>query len=238
MRREGFEFQVSKPEAVLKEGDGVTLEPFELLVIDTQENFIGPLAENLAPRLAKMSDMRYDGHGNVHVEFKVPTRGLIGFNSYFLRVARGNGVMNSQFLGYEPLQKEVRSSRSGALVASEAGVALTYGLNNAQSRGITFVEPGTMVYEGMIVGLQTRDDDMVVNVCKEKKQSNVRSSTSDIAVRLTPAASMSLEECLDFINSDELVEVTPKSLRLRKKILSGDERYRQARDRKVRVESN
>ena len=238
MRREGLEFQVSKPEAVLKEVDGVTLEPFELLMIDTQENFIGPLAENLAPRLARMTDMRYDGHGNVHVEFKVPTRGLIGFNSYFLRVARGNGVMNSQFLGYEPLQKEIRSTRSGALVSSEAGSALTNGLNNAQARGITFVEPGTSVYEGMVVGLQARDDDMVVNVCKEKKQSNVRAASADIALRLTPAVIMSLEECLDFINPDELVEVTPKSLRLRKKVLSNDERYRMARDRKVRVEAN
>jgi len=234
MRREGYEFQVSRPEAVLKERDGVALEPFELLVIDTQEDFIGPLTENLSPRLAKMVDMRHDGHGNVHLEFKVPTRGLIGFNSYFLRVARGNGVMNSQFLGYDPLQGEVRSTRSGALVASEAGVALTYGLNNAQSRGITFVEPGTLVYEGMIVGLHGRDDDLVVNVCKEKKQTNVRSSTADISIRLTPAVVMSLEECLDFVGPDELVEVTPKNLRLRKKVLSNDERHRLSRG-KVRV---
>ncbi|MEK7757671.1 MAG: translational GTPase TypA, partial [Planctomycetota bacterium] len=229
MRREGFEFQVSKPEAVLKESNGVTLEPYELLMIDTQEDFIGPLAENLAPRLAKMLDMRYDGQGNVHLEFRIPTRGLIGFNSYFLRVARGNGVMNSQFLGYEPLQGEIRSTRSGALLASETGVALAYGLNNAQGRGITFVEPGTPVYQGMIVGLQSRDDDMVVNVCKEKKQTNIRSSTSDIAIRLTPAVIMSLEECLDFINPGELLEVTPKSLRLRKKVLNNDERYRRGR---------
>ncbi|MEK7847471.1 MAG: translational GTPase TypA, partial [Chloroflexota bacterium] len=234
---EGYEFQVSKPEAVLKESDGVTLEPCELLMIDTREDFIGPLSEGLAPRLAKMTDMRYAGQGNVHLEFKIPTRGLIGFNSYFLRVARGNGVMNSQLLGYEPLQGEVRSNRGGALVASEAGVAVTYGLNNAQGRGTTFVEPGTPVYEGMVVGLQARDDDLVVNVCKEKKQTNMRSSTADIAIRLTPAVIMSLEECLDFINPDELVEVTPKSLRLRKKALSSDDRHRLAGGRKVRVEA-
>lgn len=231
MRREGYEFQVSKPEAVLKEDARVTLEPHELLMIDTQEEFVGVLAENLALRLARMTDMRYDGQGNVHLEFKLPTRGLIGFNSYFVRATRGNGVMNSQFLSYEVLQGEVNSTRSGALVASEPGVAVTYGLNNAQGRGITFVEPGTPVYEGMIVGLHTRDNDLRVNVCKEKKQTNIRSSTADIAVRLTPAVVMSLEECLDFLNPDELLEVTPKSLRLRKKVLSSDERYRLSRDR-------
>jgi GTP-binding protein len=145
--------------------------------------------------------------------------------------------MNSQFLDYEPLQGEIRSTRSGVLLASETGVALAYGLNNAQGRGITFVEPGTPVYQGMIVGLQSRDDDMVVNVCKEKKQTNIRSSTSDIAIRLTPAVIMSLEECLDFINSSELLEVTPKSLRLRKKVLSNDERYRRGRHQQVRVEA-
>ncbi len=237
MRREGYEFQVSKPEAVLKESNEVTLEPYELLMLDTREEFIGPLTEDLAPRLAKMTNMQHDGQGNVRLEFKIPTRGLIGFNSYFLRVTRGNGVMNSQLLGYERLQGEVRATRSGALVASEAGVAVTYGLNNAQGRGVTFVEPGTQVYEGMIVGLQPREDDLVVNVCKEKKLTNVRSSTSDIAVHLTPAVIMSLEECLDFIKPDELVEVTPKSLRLRKKVLSNDQRHRLGRDRKVRAEA-
>jgi GTP-binding protein len=237
MRREGYEFQVSKPEAALKGRDGVTLEPLELLMIDTRDDFIGPLSEGLAPRLAKMTDMRYDDQGNVHLEFKVPTRGLIGFNSYFLRLTRGNGVMNSQFLGYEPLQGEVHSNRGGALLASEAGVALTYGLNKAQGRGTTFVEPGTPVYEGMIVGVHPRDDDLVVNVCKEKKQTNMRSSTSDIVSRLTPAVIMTLDECLDFVNPDELVEVTPKSLRLRKKVLSNDERHRIAGHRKMRVEA-
>ncbi|PZC47981.1 MAG: GTP-binding protein [Chloroflexi bacterium] len=231
MRREGYEFQVSNPEALRQQRDRVTYEPYELLSIDTREEYIGPLSENLAPRLARMSDMRYDGDGNVHLEYKIPTRGLIGFNSYFLRVTRGNGVMNSLFLGYEPLKGEVQATRSGALVASEQGVAVTYGLNNAQIRGSTFVEPGTEVYEGMIVGLHSREDDLVVNICKEKKLTNVRSSTSDIAVQLTPAIIMSLEECLDFLNSDELLEVTPSSLRLRKKFLSKDQRRKYSRDR-------
>ena len=235
MRREGLEFQVSKPEAVLKVSNGVTLEPYEELVIDTREDMIGTLTENLVPRLARMRDMRHDGQGNVYLKFEIPTRGLIGFNSYFLRATRGNGVMSSQLLDHQPLQGEVRSTRGGAMLASETGIAVAYGLSNAQERGITFVEPGTQVYEGMIVGLQVRDDDIVVNVCKEKKLTNVRSSTSDIAVRLTPVALMSLEECLDFVDTDELVEVTPQSMRLRKKVLGNDARRRLLRDRKVRV---
>ncbi|MBI4233955.1 MAG: GTP-binding protein, partial [Chloroflexi bacterium] len=229
MRREGYEFQVSKPEAVTKVVDGVTLEPSELLLLDTREEFIGPLTENLATRLARMHDMRADGQGNVHLEFKLPTRGLIGFRSFFLRITRGEGVMNGQLLGHEPLQGVVRSARTGVLVASEMGVAVTYGLNNAQNRGMTFVEPATPVYEGMIVGTYPRDDDITINVCKEKKMTNVRASTSDIAIHLTPAVKMSLEESLDFINADELVEVTPKNIRLRKKVLSNDERYRLGR---------
>lgn len=231
LRREGYELQVSRPEAVTKVVDGVVLEPYELLVLDTFEEFIGPLTEDLAPRLAQMLDMRSDGQGGVHLEFKVPTRGLIGFRSFFLRATRGNGVMNTHFLGYEPMRGEVRSTRPGVLVASESGVAVTYGLHNAQGRGITFVEPGTPVYEGMIVGVQSRDGDINVNVCKEKKLTNMRSSTADIAIRLTPALKFSLEEALDFITSDELVEVTPTSIRLRKKVLSCEDRYRQGRDR-------
>jgi GTP-binding protein len=231
MRRDSYELQVSRPEAVTKVVGGRTLEPYELLMLDTREEFIGPLTENLASRLARMTDMRADGQGNVHMEFRLPTRGLIGFRSFFLRTTRGNGVMNSQFVGHEPMEGEVKSPRMGALVASESGVAVTYGLNNAQGRGATFVEPGTQVYEGMIVGMHPRENDILINVCKEKKLTNMRSSTSDIAIRLTPSVKFSLEESLDFINDDELVEVTPASMRLRKKVLSGDERYRQGRDR-------
>ncbi len=230
MRREQYEFQVSRPEPVTKLIGGVVYEPYEQLLIDTREEFIGPLTENLSGRLAQLTDMRSDGVGNVRLEYKIPTRGLIGFRSLFLRATRGNGTMNSLFLGYEPMAGEVKSTVSGALVASERGVAVTYGLLNAQGRGATFIDPGTPVYEGMIVGTHPRDEDIVINVCKEKKLTNMRSSTADIAKRLSPSIKMSLEEALDFISADELVEVTPQSFRLRKRELSTGERHRQRRD--------
>ncbi|MFC2058715.1 translational GTPase TypA [Chloroflexota bacterium] len=230
MRREGYEFQVSRPKAIVKVVDGHMLEPYELAVLNIAEEAIGTLTEELSSRLAQMTNMRSDGQGHMLLEFKIPTRGLIGFNSFFLRATRGNGQLNSIFTGYEPLRGEVKSARTGALVAAETGVAVTYGLNNTQQRGVTFIEPGTQVYEGMVVGMHARDNDLAVNVCKEKKLTNVRSSTSDIATRLTPALQMSLEEALDFIAEDEMVEVTPKNLRLRKRILSHENRYRQSRD--------
>jgi GTP-binding protein len=167
----------------------------------------------------------------VRLEFKVPTSGLIGFRSFFLTATRGSGQIDSIFTGYEPLRGTVKSARTGALVAAETSVALTFGLNNAQQRGRTFIDPGTPVYEGMIVGVQARDNDLVVNVCKEKKQTNMRSSTSDIATKLTPTLRMSLEEAMGFIAEDEMVEVTPKNIRLRKRILSNDERHRQGREK-------
>jgi GTP-binding protein len=224
MRREGYEIQASRPQAVIKTIDGVDLEPYEKLYIDTDSKYIGPITENLAKRLSKMEDMRADNDGNVHMEFKISTRGLIGFQSFFLRVVHGDGVMNTEFVGYEPVEGDVQTIRTGALVASEEGVAVTYGLHNAQGRGLTFIEPGTRVYEGMVIGTHQRENDIVINVCKEKKQSNVRSSTSDITVRLTPPTIMSLEEALEFISEDELVEITPKSIRLRKKVLDNDAR--------------
>ena len=226
MRREGFEFEVSKPEAITKMIGGKWMEPYEQLIVDTVEDFIGPVSENLSSRLAQMTNMYNDGNGNVRMEYKIPTRGLVGFRTYFLQVTRGRGVMNSLFLDYEPIKGEVRQTRGGALVAHEPGVAVAFGINAVQMRGSTFVEPGTPVYEGMIVGLHAREKDLVVNICKEKKLTNMRSSTSDIGVRLTPAVKFSLEECLDFIERDELLEVTPKNLRMRKKILSFDDRYR------------
>ncbi|MEE8442377.1 MAG: GTP-binding protein, partial [Dehalococcoidia bacterium] len=231
MRREGYEIQVSKPEAIVTVVDGQKQEPYELLVLDAAEDSVGLLIENLSARLARMMDMRSGSQGQTRLEFEIPTRGLIGFRSFFLKATRGNGEMNSTFTGYEPLQGHVKSTRSGALVAAETGVALTYGLNNAQQRGLTFIEPSVPVYEGMVVGLHARDNDLVVNVCKEKKLTNVRASTSDIAVKLTPPMLMSLEEALDFIADDEVVEVTPKNIRLRKRVLSNDLRHRRGREK-------
>jgi GTP-binding protein len=226
MRREGYEFQVSKPEAITKVVDDVLLEPVESLEIETISEYVGVLTEMLSKRQARLTDMRNDGQGNVHLAFRISTRGLIGFRGAFLTATRGEGVMNTLLLGYEPWVGEIVSMRSGALVAAAEGVAVTYGLNNAQGRGITFIDPGTTVYEGMIVGLNSRGQDMAVNVCKEKKQTNIRSSTSDIAVKLAPPMRMSLEQALDFIGDDELVEVTPKNIRLRKKLLTQHQRLR------------
>ncbi|WIG57871.1 MAG: GTP-binding protein TypA/BipA [Ktedonobacterales bacterium] len=230
MRREGYELQVSRPEVITRDADdGKVMEPIERLVIDTREQYIGAISETLALRKARMVDMTNDGSGNVRLEYEIPTRGLIGFRNAFLTLTQGNGAMASLLVGYEPWLGPIGTSRNGALIASEAGMAVTYGLNNAQQRGATFIEPGTPVYEGMIVGLNVRPDDLAVNVCKEKKMTNVRSSTSDIAVRLTPAVKLSLEQSLDFINNDELVEVTPQNVRLRKRLLTHHERSR-ARD--------
>lgn len=226
MRREGYEFQVSKPEAITRLDGGVVLEPIESLEIETVGAYVGVLTEMLSKRQARLTDMRNEGRGSVHLAFRIPTRGLIGFRGAFLTATRGEGIMNTLFLGFEPWVGDIASVRSGALVAAAEGVAVTYGLNNAQGRGVTFIDPGTTVYEGMVVGLNSRGNDLPVNVCKEKKQTNIRSSTSDIAVKLAPPVRMSLEQALDFINDDELVEVTPKNIRLRKKLLSQQLRLR------------
>ena len=220
MRREGYEFQVSKPEPITREIDGWLHEPCELLTIDTRDEFIGPLTENLSGRLALLVNIIHYGDGNVRLEFQIPTRGLIGFRSFFLKTTRGHGISNSQAIGYEPMRGTVKPDPGGVLVASEAGSAVTYGLLNAQGRGSTLVEPGAPVYEGMIVGMHPRDGDIPINVCREKKLTNMRSSTADIARRLSPVVTLSLEEALDFISADELVEVTPSAIRLRKKQLS------------------
>ena len=230
MRREQYEFQVSRPEPATKVVDGRVYEPYEHLTIDTTKEFIGELTENLSGRRAELADMKYDGAGNVRLEYSIPTRGLIGFSSIFLHTVRGSGVENSVFTGYRLMEGEIKSDVSGVLVASESGVAVTYGLLNAQGRGDTFIEPGTPVYMGMIVGMHSREEDIVINVCKEKQLTNVRSSTSDIAKRLSPRVKMSLEEALAFISSDELVEVTPQNFRMRKKELSAAGRRRQHRD--------
>ena len=231
MRREGIEFQVSRPEAVIRIIDGKTYEPYELLFLETRDDYIGPVTEDLSSRLAQMVDMQSDGSGNVRLQFRLPTRGLIGFQSFFLRATRGNGQMSTEFIGMEPMAGVVKNARSGAVVSAEGGIAVTYGLQNAQERGETFVEPQTSVYQGMIVGRHNRERDMDLNVCKERKMTNIRSATQEIVERLAPAVKFSLEEALSFITEDELVEVTPKSIRMRKRILSPDERYRVQRAR-------
>jgi GTP-binding protein len=226
MRREGYEFEVSKPEAITKVIDGELMEPMEILTIDTKEEYIGALTEMLSKRQAQLTDMRNDEHDKVRLELRVPTKGLIGFRGAFLTATRGEGIMNTVFLGYEAWHGDIASTRNGVLVASEQGSAFTYGLNNAQGRGLTFIEPNTAVYEGMIIGLNSRPQDIAINVCKEKKKTNVRSSTSDIAIKLTPPVKLSLEQAIDFINKDELVEVTPENIRLRKKLLTEAKRLR------------
>ena len=227
LRREGFEFQVSRLEPVTKQIGGRIHEPFEHLIINTNEEYIGRLTEDMSRRLAELADMVYDGSGNVRLEYNIPTRGLIGFGSFFLRTTRGNGTKDSKFTEYKPMEGEVKNSNNGVLVASENGTAVTFGLLNAQGRGETFIDPGTPVYEGMIIGTHRRNEDIAINVCKEKKLTNMRSSTADIAKRLSPTVKMSLDEALDFISEDELLEATPKSFRLRKKELSSATRLRQ-----------
>ena len=230
MRREQFEFQVSRPEPVTKVIDEKIYEPYEILNISTSDEYMGALSEYLSGRLAQLRDMRYDDNGYVHLEYKIPTRGLIGFNSFFLRTCRGDGVKSSIFTSYEPMEGEIKAQPGGVLVASERGVAVTYGLLNAQGRGETFVDPGTQVYEGMIVGSHRREGDIEINVCKEKKLTNMRSSTADVAKRLNATVVMSLEEALEFISDDELLEVTPQNFRLRKMDLSALDRKRTRRD--------
>jgi GTP-binding protein len=227
MRREGYEFEVSKPEAIIKEIDGKLMEPVETLMLDLKEEFIGVITELLSKRQAQMTNMYNDGKGNVRMEYRIPTKGLIGFRSAFLTSTRGEGVMNSNFIGYQPWAGDIESTRAlSVLVAGETGEAVTYGLNVAQERGLTFVEPGTQVYEGMIIGQTNRPRDVVINVCKAKKLTNIRSSTSDVAIKLTPPIKMSLEQAIDFVNKDELVEVTPQNIRLRKKKLKETMRLR------------
>ena len=231
MRREGMEFQVSKPEAITKRVDGKVYEPYESIIIETPNDFLGVLAEELVSRLGQVQNMENDRNGNMRVVYVLPTRGLIGFRSFLLRATRGQATMNSELLEPRVMKGQVKSTRFGALVATETGVAFSYGIKNVQERGHTFVDPQTSVYKGMIVGMHNRDRDLDVNICKEKKMSNMRSSTEDIVERLEPPIKFSLEEALDFVASDELAEITPTNIRLRKRVLNADERYRVARSR-------
>ncbi len=230
MRREQFEFQVSRPAPVTKVIAGRVHEPYEILNITTHEEYVGVLTEHLSANMGRLRDMRYHEDGYVNLEYKIPTRGLIGFNPFFLRTTRGDGVKSSTFTSYEPMEGEIQSQRGGVLVASEGGVAVTYGLLNAQGRGDTFIDPGAKIYAGMIVGAHRREGDIEINVCKEKKLTNIRSSTADVAKRLKSTVRMSLEEALAFISDDELVEVTPQNLRPRKTELSAVNRKRKRRN--------
>ena len=222
MRREGYEFQVSKPTVIFKEENGKKMEPIERLTIDVPEEFMGVVMEKLGPRKAEMINMTSAINGYTRLEFKVPARGLIGFRNEFMTDTKGNGIMNHVLEDYEAYKGEIPERSRGSLVVFESGEAITYGLFNAQERGILFLEPGTPVYAGMIAGQCSRTGDIDVNVCKKKHLSNTRSSGADEALKLVPVTKMSLEQCLEFVASDELVEVTPKNIRMRKKILDSE----------------
>ena len=226
MRREGYEFQVGKPQVIMKEIDGVTCEPVEDLIIDVPEDFVGPVMEKLGRRKAELLNMLPPDKGYSRLEFRIPSRGLIGYRTEFLTDTKGNGIMNSVISGFEPYAGEIETRAHGVLVAFESGDAMTYGLFNAQDRGALLIGAGTPVYEGMIVGINPKPEDITVNVCKKKHVTNMRAAGSDDAMRLTPPLNYSLEQCLEIVEDDELCEVTPKSIRLRKKILNTDLRMK------------
>ena len=229
MRREGFELLVSRPKVIFKEINGQKCEPIEDLVVNVPDDSVGTVIEKLGRRKAEMVNMEPAEDGHTKIEFKIPSRGLIGYRTEFLTDTKGEGTMNHIFNGYEPYKGEIQARVRGTIVAFENGKSVTYGLYNAQDKGELFIGPGVDVYEGMIVGLNSRGEDLSINVCKEKHLTNTRASGSDEALRLVPPIQMSLEQAIEFIQDDELVEVTPKSIRLRKKILDTKERERAAR---------
>ena len=229
MRREGFELLVSRPKVIFKEIDGVKCEPMERLVVNVPDDCIGNVIEKLGRRKAEMVNMEPAEAGHTKIEFRIPARGLIGYRTEFLTDTKGEGTMNSIFDNYEPYKGEIQARTRGVLVAFEPGISITYGLYNAQERGELLIGAGVEVYEGMIVGINSRNEDISINVCKEKHLTNTRASGSDDALRLVPPVQMSLEKAIEFIAEDELVEVTPKNIRLRKKILNNKDRERIAR---------
>ena len=231
MRREGFELLVSRPKVILKEINGETCEPIEKLVVNVPDDCVGNVIEKLGRRKAEMVNMEPAELGHTKIEFKIPARGLIGYRTEFLTDTKGEGTMNHIFDSYEPYKGDIVARVRGTIVAFEAGKSITYGLYNAQDKGELFIGPGVDVYEGMIVGLNARGEDLAINVCKEKHLTNTRASGSDDALRLVPPIQMSLEKAIEFIQDDELVEVTPKSIRLRKKILDSKERERANRNK-------
>ena len=229
MRREGFELLVSRPKVIFKEIDGVKCEPIERLVVNVPDDSIGTVIEKLGRRKGEMVNMEPAEAGHTKVEFKIPARGIIGYRTEFLTDTKGEGTMNSIFDSYEPYKGEIQARTRGVLVAWEQGTSVTYGLYNAQERGELLIGAGVDVYEGMIVGINSRNEDIAINVCKEKHLTNTRASGSDDALRLVPPLQMSLEKAIEFIAEDELVEITPKNIRLRKKILDTKTREREAR---------
>lgn len=226
MRREGYEFQVSKPSVIFKEVDGKKLEPMEYLTIDVPEEFMGVVMEKLGPRKAEMVNMTSAVNGYTRLEFKIPARGLIGFRNEFMTDTKGNGIMNHVFDSYERYKGDIPTRNRGSIVSFESGDSIAYGLYNAQDKGQLFIGAGVPVYTGMVVGVCSRSEDIDINVCKGKKLTNTRSSGADDALKLTPPLEMTLEQCLDFIGSDELVEVTPENIRIRKIALDPAERRR------------
>ena len=227
MRRGGYEFQVSPPTVIYKEKDGKKLEPMELLMIETPDSYVGAVMEKIGARKAELVNMGSRETGITHMEFRIPARGLMGYRSEFLTDTNGNGIMNHVFDGYEPYKGDIPQRQQGSIIAFETGESTAYGLFNTQDRGRLFIGPGVEVYEGMIVGASPKSEGLVVNVRKKKHATNTRSSASDEALRLTPHSVLSLEQCLEFISEDEYVEVTPKSVRMRKATLSHEQRMKQ-----------
>ncbi|MGB4132246.1 MAG: translational GTPase TypA [Tepidanaerobacteraceae bacterium] len=226
MRREGYEFQVSKPTVIIKEINGRKMEPMESVTIDIPETYLGTVMEKMGARHGQLVNMQNIGSNSVRMEFNIPTRGLLGYRSEFITDTKGEGILNSVFAGYIPYTGDIPTRNRGSLVAFETGESSTYGLYNAQERGTLFIGPQVKVYEGMIVGENSRPQDLDINVCKKKHVTNLRSSTAEEALRLIPPKEMTLEQCLEFIKEDELLEVTPKSLRMRKAILSRQNRQK------------
>jgi GTP-binding protein len=229
MRREGFEIAVGKPRVVYKEIDGVKCEPYENLTVDVEDESQGAVMEELGRRKGELTNMQSDGLGRTRLEYKIPARGLIGFQGEFLTMTKGTGLMSHVFEEYSPVKSEIPGRRNGVLISSEKGEAVAYALWKLQERGRMFVHPGDKLYEGMVIGIHSRDNDLVVNPIKGKQLTNVRSSGTDEAVRLVPPVLMSLEYAVEFIDDDELVEITPKALRIRKRFLVEHERKRAAK---------
>ena len=231
MRREGYELAVSRPRVVLKDGEaGTKLEPFELLTVDIEDTHQGSVMQELGLRKGDLLDMQPDGRGRVRLEYRIPARGLIGFQGEFLNLTRGTGLISHVFDGFDAYKGEIGGRKNGVLVSQDDGEIVTYALGKLDDRGRMFVKPGDPVYEGMVVGIHSRDNDLVVNAVRQKQLTNFRAAGKDDAIKLTPPIELTLEYAVEFIDDDELVEITPKSIRIRKRFLREHERRRAARE--------